>query len=105
MALELEHRHTIDDAQAKARMEALGDYFANRHNLKVAWVSPTKATVTGKYALITIAGELELAGPGHIKLRGPDPGFLLRKKAEDYLRRKLTAYLDLATPVEALARG
>ena len=105
MALEIEHLHALPEPEAKARLEALGDYFANRHKLKIAWSSPSKATVTGKYALLAIAGEIELAGPGRIKLRGPDPGFLLRKKAEDYLRRKLATYLNPATPLADLDRG
>ncbi len=105
MALEIEHPHTLDEQEAKARLEALGEYFSNRHALKVSWLSPTKATIAGKYALITVAGEIELVGKGRIALRGPDPGFLLRKKAETYLRGKLTTYLNPQTPLAALPRG
>ncbi|MBK9069457.1 MAG: polyhydroxyalkanoic acid system family protein [Myxococcales bacterium] len=105
MALEIEHQHALPEPEAKARLEALGEYFANRHKLKIAWPSPSKATVSGKYAMISIVAEIELAGPGRIKLRGPDPGFLMRKKAEEYLRKKLTTYLNPATPLADLDRG
>ncbi|HEU4406027.1 MAG TPA: polyhydroxyalkanoic acid system family protein [Polyangiaceae bacterium] len=83
---------------AKARLEALGEYFQNKHGLSVAWQGDA-ASVRGKYLVVTIDGTMRFEGD-KVVFEGQDPGMLWRGKAKDYLSDKLAKYLD---PSRALA--
>jgi hypothetical protein len=88
--------------EAKARLEALGDYLQNRHGINVTW-SGDQASFKGKYLVVHIEGTLTLDGKKAL-FNGKDPGFLWRGKASDYIKKKLTQYLDPAKKLEELPR-
>ena len=96
--------HTLSADDARARMQALTDYLTRRHGLEVSWAGD-KGQVRGKVmGMVAIDGEFTLAA-GSIHVEGKDPGFLWRKKAIDYLKKKFGQYLDPAKPLAALDRG
>ena len=102
--MEIDYRHDLPEADAKARLEALGEYLTNRHGIAVTWSTPEKATFNGKYMVVKIEGEMTMS-PGIVRFRGKDPGFLWRKKASEYIHDKLAAYLDPKTPLDQLPRS
>ena len=85
-------------------MRALGEYFSNKHGLKVAWEGDDRATIRGKYLVVSIEGSVTLE-PGKVVFDGKDPGMLWRGKARDYLKHKLEKYLDPKTSAADLPRG
>lgn len=87
---------------AKARLEALGEYFQNKHGLSVTWQGDS-ASVRGKYLVVTIDGSLRFEGD-KVVFEGQDPGMLWRGKAKDYLTEKLTKYLEPSRPLADLPR-
>lgn len=89
--------------QARDRLRALGEYLSNRHGIGVRWVDDDHAVVSGKYVMFSFEGKMAI-DEGRVVLEGPDPGFVLRGKAREYLERKLAKYLDPATPIDALPR-
>lgn len=99
--LELSVSHGLPVEDALARVHALGNYFQNRHGMSMRWESELVGHLSGRYMLITIDGRFSV-DPKAVHLDGQDPGMLLRKKALDYLRRKLEQYLDPATPLREL---
>lgn len=96
--------HRLSLADALERVRALGDYFQNRHGMKMHWESERVGHLAGRYMLITIDGRFSVDERA-VELDGQDPGMLLRAKASDYLQRKLETYLDPATPVSSLPRS
>jgi len=101
--MEIDYRHDLPEADAKARLEALGEYLTNRHGIAVKWLDADRATFNGKYMVVRIDGEMTME-PGIVHFRGKDPGFLWRKRASEYIEGKLRAYLDPQTPLNALPR-
>jgi hypothetical protein len=100
--MEIEYPYApMSETDARARLDLLGRYLTNRHGIAVTWLDDTRAKFNGKYLLVKIEGELAM-GNGKAVFKGVDPGWPLRKKAEDYIRGKLAAYLDPKTPVSAL---
>ena len=98
--MEIDYPYALSEADAKARLEILGQYLANKHGIKVSWLAPTRAKFSGKYLVVKIDGELTLDG-GHARFKGEDPGFLWRSRAKDYIQGKLEKYLDpKATPAD-----
>lgn len=87
---------------AKARLEALGEYFQNKHGLAVTWQGD-RATVRGKYLVVTIDGSLRFEGD-KVVFEGQDPGMLWRGKAKEYLAGKLAKYLEPSSPLADLPR-
>ena len=104
MAFEIEHRHSLEDDDARERLRALGDYLSNKHGIGVTWSGNDEARIHGKYMVVTIEGSVKLT-PGRVVFSGKDPGMLWRGKAKQYLERKLQKYLDPSTPVSDLPRG
>lgn len=102
--MQIEYRHGLGKEEARARLEALGEYFGNRHGIRVDWTGPDRATFKGKYMVVSIEGELELTDD-KATFAGKDPGRLWRKKAQNYIQGKLEAYLDPQTPLDRLPRG
>lgn len=100
--MELNIPHRFDTDEARARMEALGEYYQNKYSARVSW-SGNRANIKAKQMMVTIDATLILED-GRVRLEGKDPGRLLRKKAENYLRGKLQKYLDPNTPVDKLPR-
>jgi putative polyhydroxyalkanoate system protein len=100
--MRIEHRHELPEQEAKQRIEALGDYLANKYGLTVSW-NGERASITGRYLIVTIEGTVAIS-PGKVVFEGKDPGMMWRSKARDYLEHKLSKYLDSKTPVESLPR-
>jgi hypothetical protein len=100
--MDFDYPHSLPLEDARLRLQALGDYLQNRHGLKVA-IAGDRGRFSGKVLMVRIEGEFVL-GDQKIHVTGKDPGILLRRKATDYLRRKLAAYFDPAVPVEDLPR-
>ena len=88
--------HTLDSTDALDRLHRLGQYLHRRHGIAVSW-SAARGSFRGRYLVVAIEGELDVA-EGVVRVSGKDPGFLWRKKAVEYLRRKLAMYLDPTTP-------
>jgi hypothetical protein len=103
MAFDLRYPHTLEPADAQARLHALGEYLANKYGLSVSWTDDETARIIGKYLVVAIDGTLVLE-PGEARFSGKDPGLLWRGKARDYLLGKLKKYLDPGTPLTALPR-
>ena len=98
--MEIDFPYALSEADAKARLEILGQYLANKHGIKVSWLDPMRARFSGKYLVVKIDGELTL-GDGRARFKGEDPGFLWRSRAKDYIQGKLEKYLDpKATPAD-----
>lgn len=103
MAFELSFPHRLDLTDARDRLHALGDYFANKYGLTVTWTGEDEARIEGSYLVVSISGSLRLA-PTAVTFSGKDPGMLWRGKAKDYLLGKLEKYLNPSTPLSALPR-
>jgi hypothetical protein len=91
--VEIDFPYTLSDADARSRLELLGQYLTNRHGIKVTWLDDSRARFSGKYLVVRIDGELTM-GNGHASFKGEDPGFLWRNRAKDYIHGKLAKYLD-----------
>jgi len=100
--MRIEVPHTFALAEAKQRMEALGDYLKNKHSINIVW-DGNKATAKGRYLVVTVEGVMSVTDK-YVDFDGKDPGFLWRGKAKDYLTGKLKTYLNPATPVDQLPR-
>jgi hypothetical protein len=100
--MRIEVTHSLPKDDAKARMQALGDYLFNKYDIKVAW-DGDKASANGKYLVVTINGTMTVTDK-FVDFEGKDPGFLFRGKAKDYLTGKITTYLDGKTPLDQLPR-
>jgi hypothetical protein len=103
VAFELSAPHQLEIGDARARLHALGDYLGNKYGLAVTWTGEDEASITGKYLVVSISGNLRLT-PSAVSFSGKDPGMLWRGKAKDYLQGKLEKYLNPTTPVDALPR-
>ena len=90
--MKLEIPHTLPLEDAKARVQALLDYWSRKYGVKSSWVGE-KATFAGKAMGVTIDGHLTVAASG-IAGQVTDPGMLLRGQAQKYLRKKFDDYLD-----------
>ena len=101
MVFDYKHDFSVEDA--RARLQVLGEYLKNRHGIVVTW-NGDKASVRGKYMVVSIEAEMTLA-PGVVHVSARDPGMLWRAKAKSYLQDKLATYLDPNTPVDALPRS
>ncbi len=102
--MQIEYKHDLTVDEAKARVAALGEYLGNRHGIHVTWdESGEKASVNGKYLVVTIRGSVTFNGDT-VHFQGEDPGFLWRGKAKTYLTEKLAKYLNAATPLADLPR-
>ena len=95
--------HGLSVVDAKARMEALGEYYATRYGARVSWSGP-RAQVVGKWTVLTLDVAVDVSATD-VRVRAPDPGRLLRKKMIGYAERKLRAYLDPKVEVTALPRS
>ena len=98
--MKFDYPHKLGKEVARARLLRLGQYLQNRHGIQVSWAGD-KGSFRGKYLVVQIEGELTLAD-GVVRVTGKDPGFLWRKRAAEYLRGKLEAYLDPSVALDQL---
>jgi hypothetical protein len=102
--MKLEYAHSLEQADARNRLQALGEYLTNRHKIAVTW-NGDRATFQGRFKrIVKIRGELSVAD-GVVLFSGEDPGIAWRGQATKYIKKKLAAYLDPATPAEELKRA
>jgi len=101
--MKFDYPHSLVKEDARVRLARLGDYLHNRHGIQVVW-SGDKGSVRGKYLVVAIEAELVL-GEGVVHVTGKDPGVLWRKRAIEYLKRKLGTYLDPGCPLSELPTG
>jgi hypothetical protein len=103
VSVELEQAHGFGIDEARERVRALGDYLQNRHGMSVSWTSPDTVAVRGKYTLVTIDTVVHVE-PSRVRVKGKDPGMLMRAPAKKYVSSKLERYLDPSEQLEALPR-
>ena len=101
--MKFDYPHSLPQEDARSRLHRLGEYLTNRHGINVQWTGDT-GSFRGKYMVVSIEGELTI-GDGVVHVSGKDPGFLWRKRAVEYLKRKLATYLDPARPLQDLPAG
>jgi len=104
MAMEIEHKHSLSEDDARARLKALGEFFENKHGLRITWSGDDRASITGKYLVVNIDGAVELL-PGKVSFSGKDPGMLWRGKAKAYLKGKLEKFFDSSVALADLPRS
>jgi len=95
--------HTLPQADAKARIEALGDYYSNRYAAKVTW-DGDHARVVAKWSVVKLDVAVDVTS-SEVRLKAPDPGRMLRSRMVGYAERKLRSYLDPNRELESLARN
>ena len=100
--IELEVAHSLPITQALERLYALGDYYHHRHGAVVTW-SDHVGDIVVRYLGLRLTVRVRL-DDARVTCDAPDPGFLLRKKGLEYLRKKINRYLDPATAVSDLPR-
>jgi hypothetical protein len=93
---------SLTQDEAKARLQALGEYLTSKHGIAVVWTGD-RATIKGKYLVVGIEGTFSFEGKNAV-FDGKDPGFLWRGKAKEYINNKLKQYLDAGTKLEDLPR-
>jgi hypothetical protein len=98
--MKFDYPHSLVKEDAHQRLVRLGEYLTRRHGIQVHW-SGDRGSFRGKYLVVSIEGELAL-GDGVIHVTGKDPGLLWRKRAVEYLKRKLATYLDPALSLQDL---
>ena len=101
--MQIDYEHKLSKEDARARLEALGDYLRNRHGIAVTWDGDS-AAFKGRYLVVKVSGQLTF-GDSSVHFRGEDPGMLWRKRAIKYLTGKLDRYLNPSTPIDELPRG
>ncbi|MBL8952371.1 MAG: polyhydroxyalkanoic acid system family protein [Myxococcaceae bacterium] len=90
--MKLEMPHSLSHEDAKARVQALLDYWSRKYGVKASWAGD-KATFVGKVMGVTFDGWLTVAA-NRIGGEATDPGMLLRGQTQKYLQRKFGDYLD-----------
>ncbi len=90
--MKFEVPHTLNRAEARARVEQLVDHWSKKYGMTTQWTGDS-AKVTGKVMGIAIDAKLDV-NDKQVGGEGTDPGFLFREKAKKYLHQKLTAALD-----------
>jgi hypothetical protein len=94
--LSFEVPHQLSREEAKKRVEQLTGYWATKYGVATQWAGDT-ATLVGKVMGLKIEAQLTVA-EGKVGGEASDPGFLFRKKAQDYLNHKFTQALKPGGP-------
>ena len=101
--MEFDYPHSLTNEAVRDRLSALGDYLQNRHGIRVTWEGDDKAMFKGRYLVVRFEGVMTFE-EGIVHFRGKDPGLLWRKRASNYIKKKLGIYFDKNTPLETLPR-
>lgn len=92
--------YPFDDDEARARLEALGDYWSKKHGVHTVW-SGMRGRLSGRKLGVKYDATFEISG-GAVSVEATF-GFLADKLGgPDYVRRKLADYLDPANTIESL---
>ena len=102
--MKIEHPHSFEQAEARERLTAMGDYLKKQAGIDVTWKDDQNASFAGKYGPLTFDGAVTIQ-PKKVEFEGKDPGFLLRGQAEKYIKGKLAHYLDPSKTVAQLQQG
>lgn len=93
-------RYPFDDAEARARLEALADYWSEKHGVHTEW-SGARGRLVGRKLGVKYDASFEI-GDGAVLVEATF-GFLADKLGgPDYVRRKLADYLDPKNSLESL---
>lgn len=84
--------HALSKEEAKKRLETLLVQWGEKHGIQATW-SGDRAEISGKAMGISVDAQVEVF-EGKVSGEGPDPGLLLRSKAQKYLTSKLTELLS-----------
>lgn len=103
MKFEINYPTQLPVQEAKARLQALGDYLWKKHKIGVTW-NGDDAHIKGRYLVVSIDGVVQVR-EGQVSFEGKDPGMLWRTKAKEYLTYKLKTYLDPKTPFDSLPKA
>jgi hypothetical protein len=101
--MEFDYPHTLTMDAVRERLGALGDYLQNRHGITITW-DGDRAMFKGRYLVVRFEGVMTFEDR-LVHFKGKDPGMLWRKKATDYIKKKLAMYFDEHTPVTQLPRS
>lgn len=98
--MKLEQAHSLEHADALARVQALTQYWANRYGVQVNWTEAT-ARIKGRVKGVKFDGDVVV---GDDAVRADiEAGFLAEKLGgRSYVLRKLADYLDPQTPLDQL---
>lgn len=99
--IELRVPHTLTLEEARARMEALGDYYRARHHASVSWHEDV-VTIDVRYLGVRVSVRARLEAHA-VQVDASDPGFLLRSRGAKYLDAKIRRYLH--EPLATLPRA
>lgn len=99
--MRFEVSHTLNKEDARARVEKLFRYWANKYGAQATW-NGHRATLSGKVMGLSIDADVEIQ-ESRVAADATDPGFLFREKAKKYLTEKFNHYLDPKTQLTALA--
>jgi hypothetical protein len=102
--MEVSQTHSFAHEEARERMRALSDYFCNKYGMSCEWTNPDSAKLLGKYLALSIEVHVTLEN-GLVRVKGTDPGMLLRGTAKRYVAGKLEQYLNKDKKVKNLPRG
>ena len=92
--------YSFDDAEARARLEALADYWRVKHGVTTEW-DGSRGRLRGKKLGVSYDASFALGG-GELTVEATF-GFLADKLGGPaYVRRKLEDYLDPANTLAAL---
>ena len=95
--------HTLTREDAKARVEELTRYWAQKHGVQISWAGES-ASFAGKVMGVSLQASIQVTDR-EVAGEATDPGLLLRGQARRYLEEKFKAYLDPTKTLAELKRG
>jgi hypothetical protein len=90
--LKVEKNHSLGLNEATNRVKKFGN-FLTKNGINVTWNSANEAKITGKYLIVSIDATVTVS-QDTVVICGKDPGFLWRRKAEQFLDEKMGEYLS-----------
>ncbi len=97
--MQIAHPHGFSDDEARARVQALTDYWSTRYAMRGAWQAD-RYRIRGKTKGIRFDATFAVS-PGRVEVEVEVP-FFARSIGRDYVERKLRDYLDPAHALEDL---
>jgi len=91
MNLKVVHNHSLSMDEVRTRVAKLGE-FLTKNGIGVVWQSENVAKVSGKYIVVKIDALVTITSK-QVVIDGKDPGFLWRRKAQEFLQSKMKEYI------------